>query len=214
MKKIFLAGLLSLFSMIINAQTIESLSVGQSDIEAIDVTLEVCEEHEIGYLNHTYNVIDNVIELSVCYWFTEATVTICDERLIQIPIQPGSNDYTLNVEIYNSVSQDTCDYYSLTDTATIEFSTPLAQPVYYSTTENELLKIVSIYPNPAKDILFFEVNNDIKIISISLFNMLGSKILKINNPGNELNLNKIKTGVYFINIETNKGKLIKRFMKE
>ncbi|MBI9066171.1 MAG: T9SS type A sorting domain-containing protein [Salinivirgaceae bacterium] len=214
MKKIFLTSLFSLFLMMINGQTIENVSVTPSDIEAIDVTLEVCEGYEIGYLSHTYSVVDDTINLSVCYWFTEATVVICDDRIIQIPIDPGSNNYTLNVEIYNSISQETCDYYSLTDTATLEFTTPLTQTVVLPNSENELTKLVSIYPNPASDILFFEVNNDIQILSICLFNILGSKIIEVNKPLNELSLYEVKTGVYILNIETNKGKLIKRIMKE
>jgi hypothetical protein len=210
MKKIYFVVLLSLFSLIINSQTIENLNISGSLAEFIEVDLTVIEGYEIGYLSHSHTTVNYEINLSVCYWFTIASVVSNINNVFSIPIEPGSNDYILNVEIYNSTSQELCDFYSLTDTASIEFTTPLSQSVSFSDTEYELL----IYPNPAKEILFFEVNNDIQILSISLFNMLGSKILEINNPVNELNLNEINTGVYFINIETNKGKLIKRFLKE
>lgn len=214
MKNICLTVLLLLFSMTINSQTIDNLAITGTLAEFIDVDLTVVEGNEIGYLSHSYIVNGSVIDLEVCYWFTLATVVSNINNVFSIPIEPGSNDYTLNVEIYNSISQETCDYYSLTDSATIEFSTPLTESVVLSISENELSKLFQIYPNPTKDILFFDVKNDIQILSISLFNMLGSKIVEINNPTNKLNLSNINTGVYFINIQTDKGKFTKRLVKE
>ena len=201
--------------MIINAQTIDSLSVASSDIiEGIDVTLEVCYDYAIDFINDSTTVEGDEINLTVCYHVSDAPITDCDLRVITVSIDPEVESYTLNVYVYKSLLPTECDYSTLTDTATLEFSTPLTESVVLSISENELSKLFQIYPNPTKDILFFDVKNDIQILSISLFNMLGSKIVEINNPTNKLNLSNINTGVYFINIQTDKGKFTKRLVKE
>jgi len=215
MKNIHITILFSLFSMIINAQTIDSLSVASSDIiEGIDVTLEVCYDYAIDFINDSTTVEGDEINLTVCYHVSDAPITDCDLRVITVSIDPEVESYTLNVYVYKSLLPTECDYSTLTDTATLEFSTPLTESVVLSISENELSKLFQIYPNPTKDILFFDVKNDIQILSISLFNMLGSKIVEINNPTNKLNLSNINTGVYFINIQTDKGKFTKRLVKE
>ncbi|MFU8844428.1 MAG: hypothetical protein ACNA7V_11540, partial [Bacteroidales bacterium] len=113
MKKIYFVVLLSLFSLIINSQTIENLNISGSLAEFIEVDLTVIEGYEIGYLSHSHTTVNYEINLSVCYWFTIASVVSNINNVFSIPIEPGSNDYILNVEIYNSTSQELCDFYSL-----------------------------------------------------------------------------------------------------
>ena len=70
---------------------------------------------------------------------------------------------------------------------------------------------LNIYPNPSKGNVF--VNSSEKIISISVLNILGEKVIsnsRINN--NQLDLSQLNNGVYFINISTKKGVITKKII--
>ena len=51
-----------------------------------------------------------------------------------------------------------------------------------------------------------------KIIGLSLFNVNGKLIKKYNIPTKSINIKDISTGVYFLNIETVEGAVVKKVM--
>lgn len=78
--------------------------------------------------------------------------------------------------------------------------------------ENVVLDI-KLYPNPVRDILNIETNN-IEITSINIFNVLGSKILTLNEvENNNINISNLKKGVYFIQINANGNSITKKIIK-
>ena len=72
-----------------------------------------------------------------------------------------------------------------------------------------------IYPNPAKDFLNIDVKQQIEVTSISIFNMLGQQILVIPNAQQtkQVDVSSLKTGNYFIKMNTNKGISNAKFIK-
>ena len=71
---------------------------------------------------------------------------------------------------------------------------------------------LSIWPNPANDVLNYTLTGNEKIKNIVLSNMLGEKVLEINSPStNAIPTNQLKSGVYLFKCETTKGK---RFIKK
>lgn len=82
---------------------------------------------------------------------------------------------------------------------------------YYSVDaveENEL-NGVSIYPNPAKDVLTIEAEN---ISSITIFNSLGQRVYAEDVNANEhlINIGGFEAGIYMVKIVTNSGEVTKR----
>jgi len=72
---------------------------------------------------------------------------------------------------------------------------------------------VSVFPNPANNVL--NIEHDIKIDEIRIVNMFGS-VIKIYNiedsSSNKLNIQGLKEGVYFLEMQTKKGILIKKII--
>jgi len=71
---------------------------------------------------------------------------------------------------------------------------------------------INIYPNPASDkltILGFNSVSNIKIYSVI------GKLVKITIPNaiNEINISSLKEGIYFIEIKSKEGKIVKKFVK-
>jgi hypothetical protein len=76
--------------------------------------------------------------------------------------------------------------------------------------ESELKKKINIYPNPAKDVLQIEINNNEQIKNVKLFD-LQAKLIKEYKSGNlQLDVSKVPTGEYILSIETMEGIFTKK----
>ena len=80
-----------------------------------------------------------------------------------------------------------------------------------STPENELSSL-TIFPNPAKDKIFFKSNNSIDAISVLDIN--GRTIISFKNDVvDEVDVSSLNSGMYFIRIESSSGNITKKFIK-
>ena len=68
----------------------------------------------------------------------------------------------------------------------------------------------SIFPNPSKD-NFTIVCDDMTYVTI--YNIVGSKIMESNVDGQLYVINGLKSGVYFVDIKTTEGSIVKRIVK-
>ncbi|MGK4568463.1 DUF7619 domain-containing protein [Flavobacterium sp. 3HN19-14] len=72
----------------------------------------------------------------------------------------------------------------------------------------------TIYPNPANDMLNVKSNKNINPTSFSVYNMLGQLVLAIPQLTETIDISGLKTGNYFIKINTEKGNTTTRFIKK
>jgi len=73
-------------------------------------------------------------------------------------------------------------------------------------------KIV-IYPNPAKNELRIE-SNGLEITKLEIVDLSGKTIYQFNNLRNQINVSALSKGIYFVKIETEKGVITQKFIKE
>ncbi len=71
----------------------------------------------------------------------------------------------------------------------------------------------SVYPNPANTEVFIQKPNDVIILKIRIFDVLGRKV-KETNFKNRISIEMLSTGMHFLTIETNKGTIHKRLLKQ
>jgi hypothetical protein len=69
---------------------------------------------------------------------------------------------------------------------------------------------VRLFPNPAIDKFTMQMDNDIVLNSISIYNLLGEKVMKSNS--NSVNVNPLSSGVYIVEIKTDRRKLTKKLI--
>jgi len=72
----------------------------------------------------------------------------------------------------------------------------------------------SLYPNPSKRIIKLQYKNNLSIKTIRLFNSLGSLVKEFKATQTKLNISKLPTGLYILKIETDKGRISKKIIKE
>lgn len=137
-----------------------------------------------------------------------------------IPIEGnGSGIETFSFKIWD---QSTCQEVPVSFTVNASTGDTIGFPPNYlpiagdTTTEiNDfsLSNFITIYPNPTNDILYMDNKENIKVKKITLYNFLGKKILQIEKNTNQISLKSLTKGVYFIKINTNKGNLLKKVIK-
>lgn len=75
------------------------------------------------------------------------------------------------------------------------------------------LSTLKIYPNPVKKTLIIENYSDISRVEI--YNTIGQLMIKIDAPGNTINVSELPAGAYFITIYRNSQELLRmKFIKQ
>ncbi len=74
----------------------------------------------------------------------------------------------------------------------------------------------TLYPNPAKEILNFEIKNEIGVKSVSVYNTLGQIIIAITNVDDlkNIDVSGLTNGSYFVKVYTDKGNAVSKFIKQ
>ena len=80
--------------------------------------------------------------------------------------------------------------------------------------QNEVASKITISPNPAKETITIQTNQEALINNISIYNMLGQLMQVNTNPNETIDVSGLKTGSYFIKIVSDKGTASGKFLKE
>lgn len=85
------------------------------------------------------------------------------------------------------------------------------RPILSVSEESAKSKVVAVYPNPTSDFINFKT--DAKIIKTEVFDVAG-KSLNVPLKDNQLDVRRLPSGHYLINIETSEGKISEKFIKK
>jgi hypothetical protein len=78
----------------------------------------------------------------------------------------------------------------------------------------EFSSYFSIYPNPANEILNIAATKEIEVKSIAVYDILGQIVLALPNVKvSKIDVSSLKTGNYFIKINSDKGSSSTKFIK-
>lgn len=76
--------------------------------------------------------------------------------------------------------------------------------------ESQMFTEVSIYPNPATDILNIKIPNTIN--SIELYSILGKKVFQTSSTIDQIDVSSYQSGIYLLKIKTNQGSVTKKIV--
>lgn len=71
---------------------------------------------------------------------------------------------------------------------------------------------IKIYPNPVKEVLVIE--SPLTLQKVSIYDTLGSKLLEISEKLHEISMAGLSSGLLFVEIETEKGKVVEKIIKQ
>jgi hypothetical protein len=72
---------------------------------------------------------------------------------------------------------------------------------------------ISIFPNPASNILNIENKTNEQITAISIYSVKGDIVKEVKSISNSISVSELQNGVYFVKIEMNKNVLNYKFVK-
>jgi hypothetical protein len=74
--------------------------------------------------------------------------------------------------------------------------------------KNDLLKSISVYPNPTKNLINIQNNSNLTIKEISIFSIAGKQLLQYNCSFNQIDLGNLTSGIYILQIQTESNQTI------
>ncbi len=74
-----------------------------------------------------------------------------------------------------------------------------------------VLQNFSIFPNPTSDILNINLNENLKLLKVSIYNSLGQFIK--SDTKQDINMSELQTATYYVEVVTDKGKATKTVIK-
>lgn len=77
-----------------------------------------------------------------------------------------------------------------------------------------LAENVKLYPNPVKDILNLEYPINTAIKNISIYDISGRLLLQNDTNFKQLNISQLALGTFILEMETSKGRVVSKFIKE
>jgi hypothetical protein len=77
---------------------------------------------------------------------------------------------------------------------------------------NWLSSAITIYPNPASEYLNVSVTDDIEIKEVSVYNTLGQRLMVTTQD--QINVSNLPSGVYYLSIDTDQGRVNKTLVRE
>lgn len=96
------------------------------------------------------------------------------------------------------------------DSIWIRLNSAMCNPTFVE--DQDALNRISIYPNPFNDILFINVNSVVSVVSIEIFNSLNKRVIYSKNQ-NEIDVKELSRGIYFVKINSDRGVIVKKLIK-
>lgn len=168
-----------------------------------------------------YSKIDP-IGTKVLYTNTDKSYINNIGNLIFFSIRVDENFYTDNEDGRDTINIDLYNLTAITKSGELidigirenfEFTltnVPLSPPV---STNEVLTKKLSIYPNPAEENLFLDLEDDDNF-TITIYNTCGQTIIQsINTNKKEINISNLKPGLYYIEVTSKHKTLVNTFVK-
>ena len=212
MKNLFFLCVLVFFTGKATAQgylNITGLNISQINANTIKVNLKIYSPVYTTYNSYTSTISENVVTLKVCYIVTFGQLVSNLENDFEINIPETNGNYTLKVEVSPRSSGVCFQSPHVEDSATIDFTTPFDGVIFLSSSDiTQTDKNVTLYPNPAKDLLHFSE----EVSAVKITDLSGKDVRQYNVSGKSVDVSQLPTGIYLISISTKEGKLLRKKM--
>ncbi len=149
---------------------------------------------------------DNPQEITLGDTYLELGATTDDGSTVMI------NDTAVNTNQVGSYSVA----YNATDSScndAVELIRTVNVVALLSLEDSILDRDISVYPNPATDIVTI-ANKGVALDKLEVLNLNGQLLISKNNNFKQINVSQLKTGVYFVRLHTQFGSKVVKLIKE
>ncbi|GEP52575.1 hypothetical protein FNO01nite_32470 [Flavobacterium noncentrifugens] len=143
-------------------------------------------------------------------------------REINLPFDDASNDGYLLFKIKIKPTLTSGDSFSNKAEIYFDYNFPILTNTATTTiaalaiTDFKFSDYFKLYPNPANDVLNIQLKKEVKISSVSIYNTLGQLILINTNfsRSGSIDVSALKSGNYFIKVNSDQGTSNAKFVKK
>ncbi|MEM6721073.1 MAG: T9SS type A sorting domain-containing protein [Bacteroidota bacterium] len=137
-------------------------------------------------------------------------ITLLDNNstLANAPALGGALDAFFQVDIINDSTVNFTNQFNMLGTASsIAFTVLSTEEVIQPITD------LTLYPNPAKDYVEIRTTN-LTVDKVEIFDLSGKLVSEVKNPSSQITVSSLESAMYIMIIHTDKGKNIKKLVKE
>ena len=204
--------------------TITGVSFGTEVSETADITINLYTADDVdptaAILTNIYTGTEATVDLEISEHTLTAPVTVPAGSIIVMELaespdgivyRVGSNDAGQTAPSW--LSSETCG------AGTVEgfgFTNHYIMSVTGEEalgSDTNLSEIISVYPNPATDVLNIAIPSSVDVKSVSLFDVLGKKA-NVSLVNGQINISDLAVGLYLLNVETTNGTLTQKVIKQ
>lgn len=138
---------------------------------------------------------------------------------INLPFDDANNDGYIAFKIRLLDTLVEGDTFENTADIFFDFNAPITTNTEITTIDTTLgldnisfIEDVIVYPNPSNGIINISKPNNIEIEKLQLYSITGEKIIEQSDIS-QFNVKELPNGVYFLRINTNKGSMTKKIIK-
>ncbi|MFS4429348.1 T9SS type A sorting domain-containing protein [Chryseobacterium sp. S90] len=139
---------------------------------------------------------------------------------IQLPFDDANNDGYVSFKIKTKSTLNLGDSFSNTARIYFDYNHPIITNTYITSVQNVLAiaeankenTIISVYPNPVRDILNIQSKNE--IIKAEIYDAAGRIISSTNVKGNSIPVFELSKGNYILKVFTRDHAIVQKFIKE
>jgi hypothetical protein len=215
MKTLLSFFILFLFIPSIQAQTIVNFTIlpqSPTNFTPVKIATYITTGNVSLFISKSFTVNSqqNIIQLEACYYMSMANAfgQYVDTFAVG-NLNPGN--YTILFKLIMSSTPGSCTP-GYTTSATENFT---VSQTATSLRENNTLNVISIYPNPVKDMLILEHSGSIAP-SCCIRNALGEIVFEqgLVKPGHGIDMTPFAPGIYFVELKSTAGSKRVKVVKE
>ncbi|TZF92328.1 T9SS type A sorting domain-containing protein [Chryseobacterium panacisoli] len=139
---------------------------------------------------------------------------------IQLPFDDANNDGYISFKIKTKSTLNLGDSFSNTARIYFDYNHPIVTNTYTTSVQNVLAtaeidkenQSISVYPNPAKDVL--NIRSEQEIIKAEIYDATGRIIRSTNVTENSISVSELSKGNYILKAFTKDKVLVQKFIKD
>ena len=116
---------------------------------------------------------------------------------------------TYNYEYYVGIEVQDCES-SRSVNDTVELRSNLLNVGVLSNTEFDIFNQISIYPNPAEDFVIINIEGNLQLIGVEIYNTIGQLINRSKDT--IISTENLRSGLYVFKVQTDKGVAVKNIV--
>ena len=200
--------------MTLNAQNLPNLTTLYCNGAMLE-TLDITGSNNITDLE----CYDNLLTTLDCNFLSNLDLLFCENNPLEsLYVKNGSIESTLSYGksetlLYICADEDqieNCQSNLPNPGCVVDSNCSMMQVAEFKSSDE-----IVLYPNPAVHDLNFEINQQLIIKTVQIYNILGQSVLDLTRSTtvSKVDVSSLKPGNYFIKIETNTGNINGKFVK-